>query len=268
MDGDGTRVMEAPIPHSLDDALDDALDDDRPLLRDAAALRAVAAERGHVFLPGLLDPDRVLALRREVLAVCASMGLLDDHAPVEEARARRDVRLDPYVSPEWIELQRRVALLDEFAALSVDTRLLAVLETLFGTAPAPHCGDVCRVFLPGRPEATTPAHQDYFFLQRSPLPDPHRIWSAWTPLGDCPRELGGIAVLPGSHARGLWPHRELDARGPQIEPPADAGWAGADFRVGDVLLINCFTVHRALDNRSPDRLRLSVDFRYQPGPSG
>ncbi|MCC6765200.1 MAG: hypothetical protein IT293_11115 [Deltaproteobacteria bacterium] len=31
-----------------------------------------------------------------------------------------------------------------------------------------------------------------------------------------------------------------------------------------ITLLRCFIVHRGLPNASPDRLRLSADFRYQP----
>jgi ectoine hydroxylase-related dioxygenase (phytanoyl-CoA dioxygenase family) len=33
---------------------------------------------------------------------------------------------------------------------------------------------------------------------------------------------------------------------------------------GDVLTFHSHTVHRALPNRTADRMRLSADFRYQP----
>jgi len=43
---------------------------------------------------------------------------------------------------------------------------------------------------------------------------------------------------------------------------ADASWVGGDFACGDVLLMHSLCVHQGRDNRS-DRLRLSVDLRYQ-----
>ena len=27
----------------------------------------------------------------------------------------------------------------------------------------------------------------------------YQTYTCWTPVGDCPRELGGLALLPGSH---------------------------------------------------------------------
>ena len=47
--------------------------------------------------------------------------------------------------------------------------------------------------------------------------------------------------------------------------PEDRPWAGADYEPGDVLLVHCLTLHRALPNRDPaGQLRLSADFRFRP----
>ena len=39
-------------------------------------------------------------------------------------------------------------------------------------------------------------------------------------------------------------------------------WLTADYRMGDVVLFNVYTVHGGTDNHS-DRIRLSTDTRYQ-----
>ena len=43
-------------------------------------------------------------------------------------------------------------------------------------------------------EHTTPIHQDFVHFQGH-----HDNLTCWTPVGDCPRDLGGLAVLRGSH---------------------------------------------------------------------
>jgi ectoine hydroxylase-related dioxygenase (phytanoyl-CoA dioxygenase family) len=45
---------------------------------------------------------------------------------------------------------------------------------------------------------------------------------------------------------------------------ADAQFAAAPLAAGDAILFNCLTVHCALPNMTRDRVRLSVDYRYQP----
>jgi hypothetical protein len=46
--------------------------------------------------------------------------------------------------------------------------------------------------------------------------------------------------------------------------PSDADWRTGDLAEGDILLFSALTLHRALPNLSMDRLRVSVDFRYEP----
>ena len=102
-------------------------------------------------------------------------------------------------------------------------------------------GDVCRLLFPGAPEFTTPAHRDQTFLKRE-----DEVWSAWIPLGDCPRMQGSLAVLPRSN---------------HAVPPPGSRWRRFDFSAGDVLFVNSLTLHRALPNRSAE-IRVSVDFRF------
>jgi ectoine hydroxylase-related dioxygenase (phytanoyl-CoA dioxygenase family) len=78
--------------------------------------------------------------------------------------------------------------------------------------------------------------------------------TTWLPLMDIPPQLGGLAVLPGSHL------------GPPLRPKLlradERGWATTDYRPGDVLLFHCLTSHAALPNHT-DQLRISADFRWQ-----
>ena len=77
--------------------------------------------------------------------------------------------------------------------------------------------------------------------------------------------MGSLAVLAGSHRQGLYPvARSLGAGGLSIDTEAlPFPWTGSDFAAGDVLLFHSLTVHRGLPNQSPNRMRLSVDYRYQ-----
>jgi ectoine hydroxylase-related dioxygenase (phytanoyl-CoA dioxygenase family) len=105
--------------------------------------------------------------------------------------------------------------------------------------------------------ATQP-HQDAHYVRAI-----EQFWTAWIPLGDCPIELGPLAVLPGSHRCGLQAHAgQQGIVDGGVEVPGDALWRTSDFRCGDALLFANFTLHRSLANCSGDRLRLSADFRY------
>lgn len=196
-------------------------------------IRRRALERGYRFARGLLDASRLTALRAQVLEICARRGWLE---------GRRGFAYD---SPEFVELQLEVHSLAAFEALRADARLCAALRDLLGGAIRDRQGDVCRLIFPGAPEFATPTHQDQTFLKRA-----DEVWSAWIPLGDCPRRQGSLAVVPRSNQLGL-----------VTAVPRGARWRRFDFAAGDVLFVHPLTLHRALVNRST-AIRVSVDFRY------
>jgi hypothetical protein len=205
--------------------------------RVAAVTRRLASERGYWFARGLLDAPRLLALRGQVLEICARHGWLE---------GRRGLAND---APEFLQLQSEVHRLAAFDGLRADARLRAVLEVLLGGAVRDRQGDVCRICLPGAPEFATPPHQDQTYLKR-----PDDVWTAWIPLGDCPRRQGSLAVVPRSNRLGL-----------VSKVPRGARWRRFDFAAGDVLFVHALTLHRALVNRSAE-IRVSVDCRYSREP--
>ena len=192
-----------------------------------------ALERGYWFARGLLDAPRLMALRGQVLEICARRGWLE---------GRRGFAND---SAEFQQLQLEAQALAAFDALRSDARLRAALEELLGGAVRDRQGDVCRVMFPGAPEFATPAHQDQTFLKRA-----DEVWTAWIPLGACPRRQGSLAVLPRSNRLGL------AAAAPRVPR-----WRSFDFAAGNVLFVHALTLHRALVNRSAE-IRVSVDCRY------
>jgi hypothetical protein len=218
--------------------------------------------RGCLLLRDLLPRADVRALRTRVLEACRDLGWLDEGVPLDEGVAHGGATPGAY-DATWTELQGRVVPTPEFARLREHPRVADVLATVFGGPARSGRGDVCRVFAPGRPELTTLPHQDHFYVQGNPA-----LWTVWIPLGDCPRRLGGLAVLPGSHRSGLLPHSGEGSGRQGVDVGPEVVWAAADYRCGDVLAFNSLTLHRALDNRTARRLRLSADFRWEPVAAG
>jgi ectoine hydroxylase-related dioxygenase (phytanoyl-CoA dioxygenase family) len=135
-----------------------------------------------------------------------------------------------------------------------------MFETLFGETAVPHARNIARTIFPQNSTYTTPAHQDYVHIKGT-----LDTWTAWIPAGDCPSALGGLAIVSGSHRLGqLKTHAAYGAGGSGVEVPADSKWVLGELACGDVLTFHSLTVHQGRDNLTPDRLRLSFDFRYQP----
>jgi ectoine hydroxylase-related dioxygenase (phytanoyl-CoA dioxygenase family) len=225
-------------------------------------LRSRAAAHGYLALRGIPGPEAVAPLCTLIQGVAESLGF------VQSARADRAAPLvkpgaaltgTGYDDPRWLELQERVLADPRFAAIGDRAELLAVLEALFGGPVLTRRGDICRITLPSAPHLTTPPHQDHWYTGGTT-----NLWTVWIALTDTPLELGPLAVLPGSHVSGLLSRAAHGAEGQSVRV-ADVGrFAAAPLAAGDAILFNCLTVHCALPNVTRNRVRLSVDYRYQP----
>jgi hypothetical protein len=227
--------------------------DSAPLRDRPGDLRRRAERDGCLFFRELVDASAIRALAEIVRAECRAVGF------AEGDRARAGLAPIAYDDPDFVALQCTVLATPEFAAVGDSPAILEVLEAVHEAPVATRRGDLCRVAVPGHPDRATLPHQDHYYVGGRT-----DIWTVWLPLTDCPRSLGPLLVLPGSHRGGVLPH-DVRASGVQgVVVPEDATWAGADLRVGDALMFGSLTVHRSLPNLSGDRLRLSVDYRYEP----
>lgn len=222
-------------------------------------LRRRALADGYLFFRELIEPGTILQLRKEVLAICSDRGWLKNGVDFSEGIARPGMRTLAYDDPQFIELQVKVNLLPEFSALRTHPRILAVLDCIFGGPPEIQCGDVCRLVFPYSHAQTTPPHQDHFYVHRSTA-----LWTVWLPLGDCPRRLGSLRVIPRSHKGGLREHSGEGIGRQAVAGFEEEDWVSGDFRCGDALFFNSLTIHSAHQNCTRNKVRVSVDFRYSP----
>ena len=254
----------------------------RSLFGNAEALRARMREDGYLYLPGLLNRERVLAGRTSLLEKLEAEGALDPTYPRNEAMARNGVA--HAFRPDLAANDPAVA------AVLYDNEIMAFWEHFLG-------GDVLhfdftwlRAKFPAEHTVTSP-HCDIVYMGRG-TPD---LYTAWIPFSDVPYDFGGLMILEGSHRKedvlGEYWKMDVDAfcsNGPEAEGiksgeiywqsdkhggnfhndavalQSEIGgrWLGAEFKMGDVLLFSMHTLHSAADNRTL-RIRLSTDSRYQ-----
>lgn len=221
---------------------------------DRDGRRARAEADGFLYLPGLLPAARLASLRALVDDALARRGWLVDGA------SDPALGLGRWDDPRWVELLAEILPSSAFRELARAPELLDALGAVLDGDPEPDVGDVCRVVSPGAVELATPPHQDAAYLN-----DPDGVWTAWIALGPCPRALGPLALLPGSHRGGVRPHAPVVAGGHAVgtDVPADAPWVSGDLGAGDVILFSSRTIHRALPNTTRATLRVSVDYRYR-----
>ncbi len=229
------------------------------IIHDGAALRERMSGDGYLFFEGLLDRDAILEVRRSITQLCAEAGWISPNADLMDAIATPGTKwVEP--QPEFMAVYNRVMRLECFHALAHQPAISKVVGQITQDQVLVHPRNIARIIFPDNEKYTTPAHQDYIHIQGT-----EQTYTAWIPLGDCPQSLGSLAILTGSHRLGLLPtHSAYGAGGRGIDTDAlDLTWACGDFQLGDFVLFHSLTVHKGLPNRSPDQIRLSVDYRFQ-----
>ena len=101
-------------------------------------------------------------------------------------------------TPEFNPIYDTIQRLESFTPRLKE--LLAIADSLLGGPAMRQPGIRARVMFPSGIAKTTPPHQDFIFIQGTP-----EMWTCWIPLGPCPNSMGGLAVLRGSHKRGVLP---------------------------------------------------------------
>jgi hypothetical protein len=222
------------------------------LLGDAAGLRQRLAGEGYLFFRDLLPVAEIGAAAVVVFNELRQGGWADNQGGAADRPHALTVR-EALADPAF-----RAALTSPaFNQIPYLGPLRRVVRMILGPRAFSYPSKVLRAVYPERPP-TSPArpgvargryiHQDYA------VGGVQDMLTTWVPLIDIPVQLGGLAVLPGSH---LGPPLR-----PRVLSQREAGWATTDYRAGDALVFHSLTTHAALPNRATS-LRLSGDFRWQ-----
>lgn len=217
---------------------------------------------GCLFLPGLLDRQRVLDFRSYFFDTLTAHGIgypdgRDTGVDVDRA-ALRSALFDTIVPGE------------EYQAFCTQPALWDWFEWMYQDAVFLHQRRILRHIRPGERGigTATQAHYDLVYLREGT----DRLLSAWIPLGDVPIERGPLIYLEGSHhdylaaehAGEALPAANMTADLPGLADRHQRRWLGTAFRAGDVMIHSPYIVHASLDNDDPEQLlRLSTDIRYQ-----
>jgi ectoine hydroxylase-related dioxygenase (phytanoyl-CoA dioxygenase family) len=230
------------------------------------ALRGALDEQGYLFFRGLLPREDVMQVRRDLLDVLQAGGWraptqqpLDGRVDLEAISQvpSREMRLDIGVTNE---MYHAVQKLESVHRLPHHPQLLALYRKLFENDVLVHPRHIVRMVTAHPAMVPTPHHQDFPLIQGTPA-----TWTAWIPMGDCPRDMGGLAVLRRSHHLGYLPIVKAEGAGNLAAQlcPFETDWATTDYEAGDVLTFPAFTVHRGMPSSRKDEVRLSLDVRYQ-----
>jgi ectoine hydroxylase-related dioxygenase (phytanoyl-CoA dioxygenase family) len=237
----------------------EAFKDSFSLLNKPELLRKRANEEGYLYIKKLIEPEEVLQVRFDILSIAKKFGMLKPNSNLMDGIANPEMT---YMEGkgDWKEYYAEVQSCRSFHQLSHNKNIVKLFENLFGTKVLVHPRNISRTIFPNITKYTTPPHQDFLYIKGTP-----NTWTVWTPVGDCPEDLGGLAVSPGSHKLGMLDVRKADgAGGYACNNSPDTKWVYNETACGDVVMFHSYTIHQGRDNSTADKIRLSFDFRYQP----
>jgi len=230
------------------------------LLGDSDAVRARLDRDGYLLFRNIIPVQLLQELRDQITQILAHQGWIEGGS--ERLLAKAIVRPLREGQGRFFKVHDQLIKLEALHSLAHESNLMNVMRQALGDSAFPHPLSILRLIFPDSPELATPPHQDFPNNQGTP-----RLTAAWMPLGDCAIEDGSLAMLEGSHKHGVFPLKfHLGAgnrRAILSEALSSCRWVGADFKAGDIVLFTALTVHKAMENYNLERMRLSVDFRYQ-----
>lgn len=231
----------------------DGLPDSTPLLGDHAKLRARWDEDGVLYFKNVIDKDAIANVYGEYLARLKEVGVVapDETQPVWSGLDRLDGKRARLISD------------DIWRGLVLSPSFDAVVSNFLGETPAWVPIVVHRAAPPADP-AKIP--DDLFFAGHQDGIYNYGIdfITCWVPLMEIDDEVGGLAVVPGSHREAHYGKQPGVAGVNRTGVFADLAWRRPDYKPGDLLMFHSMTAHAGLPNRS-DKIRLSVDIRFLPG---
>ena len=255
-----TAVAQPAQPERLADRikLDGPYQVSNDALKSPEELQRRLADSGYLFFKGLLNKDELLNLRRDVLGLCQEHGWLLPSAPLMDGVYYGGPFPDHH--GDYMTLYRKLQKLERFNSFSLSPEIIKLFEVVLNSEILAHPRNIARITFPRHYGNTTQPHQDFFYIRGTP-----ETFTTWIPIGDCPREMGGLALLEGSHKLGFMKHEPAIGAGGNGVRTGTLGlkWLSSDYEAGDIVLFHSYTIHGALDNHTQDRLRLSLDYRYQ-----
>ena len=245
------------------------LGDSRPLLSAPEQLRAVLDTDGYIYLRNVLPLTDVLAAREEIAQRLIEVKeikppALDAIATGTSERQRRVGNLGAF----WRSVSEGPAL----RQVTHNPILSQIAGALFNTSA---CGQDF-IFLRAVPKNrfNGPHCDSPFFTRKT-----EQVLTFWIPLGDIPASDGPLYIIENSHQcdhlnhaiKGFDVANDQSRRATSSDDPITLATRQGvrlltrDFATGDVLVFGMYTWHGSFANCSTiNRVRLSVDVRYQP----
>ncbi len=233
------------------------------LLDQPEKLLAQADQDGFLFFKNIVPKNDLLTLRKQVLDLLNEVDLLSDQHPIMEGIADFD-KVAALEKPTGTcgnnYIYSSVQKMELFHKIAHHKNITSVFEKLFNDEVLVHPRNIMRIVMPAKGVYPTDPHQDFVYINGT-----LNTWTSWIPLGDCPMETGNLAIMRGSHKAGMLPVIKGDGAGGlnAILDDVDSEWIHFNYEIGDLVMFTSQTVHKSIPTQNPERIRLSLDYRFQ-----
>ncbi len=233
------------------------LEDFTPLLNQPDLLIEKAEEYGYMYFKQLVSKKEVDELRKIILNKMKPFGWLSKNHSIEEMIVSNGVNVGESHKDDWITFYKEIIKLEELTNIAFEPSILNVVNMVMKPPVLPHCRKVFRAYSPTKNPYATPPHRDYTWTGGT-----KNFWTAWLPLTNITTELGGLSLIQGSHKMQLESIDNDERKGWKV--PEHLEWSTSNyFEMGDVVFFTGWTIHAGSNNNTKNRIRLSLDFRYQ-----
>jgi hypothetical protein len=242
------------------------------ILEDGQALRHRMKEDGYLLLRRILARDIVIEARHELVEKLDSIGDIDHSYPLIDAILNSESDSEPMSATGFA---KKLGAGKAVRYLVHQGEMIKFYRKFLGKEVRPLDFVWVRTTRVG---SSAGCHYDWVYMGRGS----ELLHTSWTPIGDVPKIEGSLAILEGSHKfdelintygsidvddeRTTKKYKGQYTPNPvEVQEKFGGKWLTTDFKAGDLLLFTMHTMHCSLDNKSPEnRIRLSVDTRYQP----
>jgi hypothetical protein len=226
------------------------------LLSDAGQLADRRAQEGYLYLRGAIYSDAIAWARGEMIAALVEERQLDRASLESHGRGEIDTRwTGRRVEGIGIPGRQAQASFKKRRIWETFVEMPAVRKLFETVAGGPVNFLPISEYRSAAPQSRTPIHQD------GAANYGYEVQTAWFPLMPVDAELGGLSLLPRKPGQAYPPLQETGQM--PAEMASEPGWVRGEYEPGDMVVFDGSTVHCGLVNRSTDRLRLSMEIRFQ-----
>jgi ectoine hydroxylase-related dioxygenase (phytanoyl-CoA dioxygenase family) len=217
-------------------------------------LKAKLHQQGYLYFKGIISKVKLEEVYIDAVSVLRQYNWIQNELSVDRLKLNRNVA-SKEAQKNLFSVLLHWSSSKSFDYIVNDPELSKILTKILGTTYILHplrLARWCRVGFPSDYIPEILPHQDIEYVGL-----PEDTYTVWIPIHDCPIELGGLAIYPGSNLQG-----QIKSKDRKNAPYDTSYWVNTNYECGDILIFHSLTIHKASRNITYDTLRLSMDLRF------